>query len=170
MQITTAADEIKRRMLKVASHYLDEHPSYGPELIAIRAGTGYQDTANDLQQLADLYDAADVKPVVSKDPTHYRTTDVADARKYAAQIFKALGYDSAEAAEWNNNVQRAYTYLDDVYTEHCRAGGLLFFRSEDVDVTYPMSLVSVVRAPRGRTEAAPVEGAPPAAPAAPAAI
>lgn len=35
-----------------------------------------------------------------------------------------------------------------MYTEHCRAGGILFFRSEDTNVTYPPSLISAVRLPR----------------------
>lgn len=145
---TAVADEsmaVKRRMLKVVEHYFGEHPRYGIEIAAIRAGSGHQDTANDLQLLADLYEVPEVHAVISGDPVHYRDTDVRDGRALAGEIFRALGYETKESAEWTARVHRAYTHLHDQYAEHCRAGGLLFFRSEDVNVTYPPSLVSVVR-------------------------
>ncbi len=136
---------IKRRMLKVGEHYFGDHPRYGVELAAIRAGNGYQDTANDLQLLADFYEVPEVHAIIQRDPVHYRDTDVRDARMLAGEIFRALGFETKESAEWTDRVRRAYTHLVDQYAEHCWAGGLLFFRSEDVASTYPTSLVSVVR-------------------------
>ncbi len=144
--VTEAGTSIKERMLKVMTYAFGEHPDYAAEIESIRRGSGYQDLANDLQQLADLYDDSDVAAVISKDPIHYRASDPADARTHAAAIFRALGFENADAAQWTSRVQRAYTALDDTYTEHCHAGALLFFRHEDVSVTYPPSLISVVRA------------------------
>jgi hypothetical protein len=145
---TPIADDaglIKRRMLSNAEHYFGANPRYSVEIAAIRAGNGHQDTANDLQQLADFYEVPEVAAIVTRDPLHYRDTDVRDARALAGEIFRALGFETKESAEWTSRVQRAYTYLHDQYAEHCRAGSLLFFRAENVDVTYPTSLVSVVR-------------------------
>lgn len=147
-----AADAIKRRMLRVVTHAFGDDPRFALDIAAIREGQGYQDLANDLQQLADLYEDEEIAAVVKKDPVHYRATDVADARSRASDIFRALGYESSEAAQWTARTHRAYTLLDEVYREHSHAGAYLFFRREDVEVTYPPSLVTAVRAPRGRPD------------------
>lgn len=143
--IVEDASALKRRMLKNLTHYFEDHPIYGLEILAIRAGQGHQDMANDLQMLADLYVHPEILAIVSRDPVHYFDTDVRDARALGAEIFRALGFESRESAEWTDHVRRVYTYMHDGYEEHCHAGALLFFRSEDVRVTYPASLVSVVR-------------------------
>ena len=164
--IAATADERKRRMLKLVAHFFEDHPGYGAEVAAIRAGNGHVDAANDLQQLADLYEIPEVARVIASDPIHYRDTDPRDARATAGEIFRALGYEDGEAADWADRVRRAYTLLERAYTQHCDAGTLLFRRREDVAVTYPCSLVSVVRTPRGRTQPAvvtdPLGGPPPA--------
>ncbi len=144
--ITEAGASIKRRMLKLVTYAFGEHPKYAAEIDAIRQGSGYQDLANDLQQLADLYEDEEISAVIVRDPVNYQESDPDDARTHAASIFRALGFENADAAQWTARVQRAYTALDDTYAEHCHAGALLFFRVEDVSVTYPPSLVSVVRA------------------------
>lgn len=150
--IADDAEQTKRRMLKVVEHYFGDHASYSLDIAAIRAGQGHQDTANDLQQLADLYEVPEIKKTIAKDPVHYRDTDVRDARALGGEIFRALGFETRDSAEWTARVQRAYTHLTDTYAEHCAAGSLLFLRSEDVSVTYPPSLISVVRLPRGRSQ------------------
>jgi hypothetical protein len=143
--VLESATLIKRRMLKIVEHYFADHPTYSVEIAAIRAGSGYQDTANDLQQLADLSEIEEIAAIISRDPVYYRDTDARDARAVAGEIFRALGFESTDSAEWSARVRRAYTHLHDTYSEHCRAGSLLFFRSERVELTYPTSLVSVVR-------------------------
>lgn len=149
--ITEDASATKERMLQVLTYYFGKHAQYSLDLMAIRAGQGYQDTANDLQQLADLYEVPEVAAKIARDPEYYRDTDVRDARALAGEIFRALGFENTDAAEWTARVHRAYTHLKDMYAEHCYAGSLLFFRSEDVSVTYPPSLVSAVRLPRSRS-------------------
>lgn len=144
--VAQQADAVKHRMLKVVEYAFGDDPRFSTEIATIRSGTGYQDTANDLQQLADLYETPDITRVIKHDPVNYRSTDVADARRLAGQIFTALGQDAPDAAAWTDRTQRAYTHLTDVYNEHVYAGDLLFFRTEDVAATYPPSLVSVVRA------------------------
>ncbi len=141
--------EVKGRMLKLIDYAFGDDSRFSPRIAAIRSGQGYEDLANDLQELADLYDEPVIAPVVTKDPVNYRDTDVADARRLAGEIFKALGLTS-DGEKWTGRVQRAYTHLTDVYTEHCYAGSLLFFRREDVSTTFPPSLIGVVRSPANR--------------------
>lgn len=76
-------------MLRVLEHYFDDDADVGPRLAAIRSGSGRQDLANDLEQLADLYGEEDVHTIASKDPKHWRKDDVASARRLAQSIFRA---------------------------------------------------------------------------------
>lgn len=142
------ADGVKNRMLKVLDYAFGDDPNLSPEIAMIRSGQGYQDTANDLQQLADLYATPDVARVIEHDRIHYHSSDVSDAREIAGKIFTALGHSGPDAAEWTDLTQRAYTHLANVYAEHVYAGQFLFFRTEDVSDTYPPSLVTVVRSSR----------------------
>jgi hypothetical protein len=151
--VTEAGEAVKKRMFKVVTHAFGDHSDYAVDLAAIRQGQGYLDLANDLQQLADLYEEPVIAAVVSKDPIHYKKTDVKDARAHAAAIFKALGYESSDAAQWTARAQRAYTVLLDAYEEHCYAGSLLFHQREDVTASYPPSLVSIIRASPTRGDA-----------------
>ncbi|MDF2698046.1 MAG: hypothetical protein K0S65_6429, partial [Labilithrix sp.] len=50
------AQIVRGRMLRVLEHYFDDDADVAPRLAAIRAGGGLQDLANDLEQLADLYE------------------------------------------------------------------------------------------------------------------
>ncbi len=147
----SAASALKKRMLKLADHYFGEHPSYALDLRAIRAGSGHQDTANDLQQLADFVEIPEVRAVLERDPVHYRASDAHEARELAAEILRALGFQSPEADKWTARLRRAYTHMHQTYAEHCYAGSLLFHRIEDVARTYPPSLVTVVRLRPGRS-------------------
>ena len=75
-------------------------------LIAIiRPGTGYVDRANDLLGLADIYRARPA--AVRLDGKMFRATDEADARKYAADIFDAMGVGpQTEGTDWYDQRHR----------------------------------------------------------------
>ena len=147
--VAEQATDTKARMLKLIDYAFGDDSRFSARITAVHSGHGYEDMANDLQELADLYEEDVIAPVITNDPINYRDTDVADARRLAGEIFKALGLTS-DGEKWTGHVQRAYTHLTDVYTEHCYAGSLLFFRREDVSRTYPPSLISVVRSPANR--------------------
>jgi hypothetical protein len=124
----------------------------GAELAAIRSGPGYQDLANDLDALADLYQAPGVKQTISADGKHFRASDVADARRNSQAIFKGLGLaEDDEAARWTDLTHRAWTLLLGSYEEHRECGSFLFRDAEDVSTTYP-SLITAVRAPAVRRQ------------------
>jgi hypothetical protein len=146
----------RRRMLKVLSHYFEDHPDFGKRITAIRAGTGYLDLANDLLAVADLYQLQDVNVIVSLDPMHYRADDPTHARALAQEIFLALGLTpEGEASLWTDLAQRAWTLLSQNYDSLSAAGRLVFRNEEDVDESYP-SLVAAVRTPATRVNPAPV--------------
>lgn len=107
------AQTVRGRMLRVLEYYFDDDADVGPRLAAIRSGSGLQDLANDLEQLADLYGEEEVHTVASKDPKHWRKDDVASARRFAQSIFRGLGLGTAgNAAQWADLTQRAWTLLD----------------------------------------------------------
>jgi len=154
------AQVTRRRMLKVLTHYFEDHPVYGKQITAIRAGTGYQDLANDLLAVADLYHLQDVNAFVSLDPMHYRADDPTHARALTQEIFLGLGLIPESAVSlWTDLAQRAWTLLSQNYDALSAAGRLVFRNEENVDETYP-SLVGAVRAPATRVSPAPVTPTP----------
>jgi hypothetical protein len=150
--IVKDAQTVRGRMLRVLEHYFDDDADVGPRLVSIRSGTGLQDLANDLEQLADLYEEDDVHPVISKDPKHWRKDDVASARRFAQSIFRGLGLGTAgDAAQWADLTQRAWTLLNTLYDEARATGRFVFRKDEDVEITYP-SLVAATRSPASRAK------------------
>jgi hypothetical protein len=102
------------------------NPHAGPILRRLSPGTGFLDRANDLLGYAEIY--ASKKDIVSKDPVHYRATDVADAKRMAGQILAALGAGMTPAArEWYDVLRRGWTLLRPVYRE-VQELGLRFLR------------------------------------------
>lgn len=144
------AQERRARMLRVLEYYFGDLPEHAARQAAIRAGTGYQDLANDLLALHDYYLEADVARVITRDTLHYRADDTERAAAQAHELFAGLGLTrEGEAVRWLDLTQRAYTLLMLSYDKLRAVGQLVFRLDEDVDVTYP-SLVSAVRAAPAR--------------------
>lgn len=142
------AQQLRARMLRVLEHCFGDDPEMARALAAIRAGTGYEDLANDLVAVADLYDDPELHEVVVRDPVHFRATDSVDARAAATAVFRGIGLaGDGEGASWASFCQRAWTLLCRGYAEVRAAGRFAFRHDEDVDLTYP-SLVAAVRPPR----------------------
>lgn len=142
-------------MMRVLTHYFEDHPEYGRRIAAIRAGAGYLDLANDLLSVAELYELADVKAIISQDPMHFRADDPTHARQLAQELFRSLGLTAdGEVARWTDLCQRAWTLLLQTYGSLCAAGQLVFRNEENVDASYP-SLVTAVRAPATRVNPQP---------------
>ncbi len=157
------AMELRGRMLRMLGYFFDDDAELGPEIAVIRRGSGYQDLANDLLAMADLYERDTVRAVVTRDPKNYREGDVASARTYAQTIFRALGLaESDDAQRWASNTQRAWTLLLRGYEETRAAAGVLF-QDEDLSLSYP-SLVAAARAPSTRRNPPQPEPPAPSAP------
>ncbi len=143
-------------MLRVLEHWVGDDAEIAAELGVIRAGAGYQDLANDLEALADLYERDEVRPVIADDRKHYRARDAGDARRVAGAVFRGLGLaEEGDARRWTDLTHRAWTLLFDAYEDHRAAGTFVFRRREDVTVTYPSLITSVRSAPARRPTAAP---------------
>lgn len=144
----------RRTMLKVLGHWLDDDPGIVAELAVIREGAGYQDLANDLQALADLYQRPHVRAVIREDRKHYDPKDVRRARDQAQAIFAGLGLGrETDAKRWAQLCLSAWTLLLEAYDEHRAAGTFLFRTLEDVGQSYPSLVSAARRAPATRVTA-----------------
>jgi hypothetical protein len=147
LDMVRTAQRQRRRMLRVLDHWLDDEPTIVAEVAAIRAGAGYQDLANDLEALADIYQRPEVRAVIVDDRKHYQAGDVASARTLARGIFDGLGLDrESDVQRWSVLCLRAWSLLVRDYEEHREVGSFLFRKLEDVSESYP-SLFAACRRP-----------------------
>jgi hypothetical protein len=136
----------RARMLRVLDHWFFDDAGMKAELTMIRAGSGHQDLANDLEALADVYRRPEVHEVIRHDRKHFMEDEVAWARRLAQAIFESLGVSrETDAKRWRVLCQRAWAMLLREYEEHRAAGAFLFRKLEDVGESYP-SLFTAVRA------------------------
>jgi hypothetical protein len=140
--------ETRGRMMRVLDYQLGDRRDMAEELAHLREGSGHEDLATDLDTLAELYQRADVRPVIERDVKHYRLADVAESLRLVDILFASLGLaEEGEVERANALAQRAATLLLRTYNEHRRCGHFVFGDREDVEVTYP-SLISAARSPR----------------------
>jgi hypothetical protein len=150
--------ELEARVQKVCEHYFGEDAELGPVIRRLSPGTSYLDRAYDLLGYADIYQAK--RDIVSMDPVHYRPTDLADARRLAAQILTTLGAAmSPKAREAYDLVQRAWTLAKPLYFE-VRELGLRFLRHDPQREARFPSLYTVGRTGQGRRKTKKEQGAP----------
>ncbi|WP_437669259.1 hypothetical protein [Sorangium sp. So ce131] len=142
------AAEVEARMQKVCEHYFDDDPELGPVVRRLSPGTGHLDRANDLLGYAEIYEAQ--ADVMSKDPKHYRATDVADARRLAGEIMSALALVMTPRARASYELlQRAWTLLVALYFEVQTVGLCLLRYDPQRNERFP-SLYAAGRAGRPR--------------------
>jgi len=147
---------VEERMMKISEHYFWEDPDLGPVVQALHPGTSYLDRAYDLLGYADIYEQQHA--IVSADKVHYRSSDLADARRLAGEILAALGAAmSPQARTWYDLTQRAWTLLEAVYNE-VRELGLVFLRSDPLREKRFPSLYVVGRPSTGRRKTKKDEG------------
>jgi len=153
-EVFREAQATRATMLRVLEYHLSDVADVAADLEYIRSGAGYQDLANDLQMLADLYEDPRVLPTIEEDARHYDAGDTTRARDLAAQIFRALGLGAASDSErWAATVKRCLSLLTRTYVDVSRAGHFAFSRDEDVHATYP----SLVTSTRSRSRRRPGE-------------
>jgi hypothetical protein len=141
----------RRTMLKVLEHWFDDDAGIAAEVAVIREGAGYQDLANDLEALADIYQRPAVHAGIAEDRKHYDRNDARSARALAKAIFAGLGLGREnDAQRWASLCSRAWTLLLQSYDEHRAAGIFLFRDLEDVAETYPSLVTAARRSPPSR--------------------
>jgi len=139
---------VETRMQTVCEHFLGEHPEVGPVLKALSPGVGYVDRAHDLLGYADIYEQQ--LAIVSTDPVHFRSTDLADARRLGGQILKVVDAARSPAArEAFDLLRRTWTLLAPLYAEVREVGLHLLRRDPERDTRFP-SVYSAGRKGQGR--------------------
>lgn len=152
-EVVRKAQLVRARMLLVIEYWLGNVSEVARRVEFVRTGSGHQDLANDLQELARLYERDDLQTAIRPGVPHYYETDVSDARALAATIFTGLGLSGeSELERWSALTDRAWTLLTRTYDDHRAKGIFLFSSQEDVTVTYP-SLTSAVRSAPARRRA-----------------
>lgn len=149
VHVVREAQEVRARMLRLTEYYFDTDPKLATTLATIRSGTGLNDLANDLEDLAELYENPQVFARISKDTMHYREDDPVKALELAQAVFAGMGLaEDSEQAQAADRTQRAWTLLSGAYEELRTLGQFTFRHEEDVSLTYP-SLISASRSSSG---------------------
>jgi hypothetical protein len=127
------ADELRKRMMRVAEYMFVDDDELGAEIASIRAGVGYADLASDLTRLAAIYDAK--KSLLSAAGEHYRAGDAKQARLVTGAILSELAAgESKSAMEARTEAARAFVVLASAY-DRVRRFGLAMF--DDGESRFP---------------------------------
>ena len=114
--VMVEAIEVERRMQGMCEYHFRNDLEIWPEVLRLAPGTSYRDTAGDLMGYARIYELR--HKVVAADPTNYRVTDVADARRLAKDMMEHLTSElTPEAKAAYLLLVRAWTLLIQVYEE-----------------------------------------------------
>jgi hypothetical protein len=144
ISLVSSATTVKSRMMKTVEYHLQDHEVAGPLVTAIRAGTGYLDLANDLIALGRLYFT--YKSELEHDKRFYDAGDQKLALSLGEKIIALLGGDSSPAAQtWSDRQSRAWTRLNQDYSEVAAAGRFLKRNDAGAEALFP-SLISASRA------------------------
>jgi hypothetical protein len=139
------AKPLRKKLLKTASFLWGDHPELGDVVLAIRKGQGYQDMADDLGALHELFtdhwgEAENQCPVTSD--------EVARAKVLGADILQALSPTrSKELDEAKDLRQRAAEHLRRGL-EHVRDAAKYVFRRDATALERYPSLFVLRRRPR----------------------
>jgi hypothetical protein len=114
--VTQGADTLRAQMLRVLDYNAGDQAIIARQLAAIRSGSGYQDLANDLDDLADLYET--LAPTLARDTVHYRADDAPRARAAARVIIEQLDLQRrSDITHWIDQQRRVWTLLALSYNE-----------------------------------------------------
>jgi hypothetical protein len=144
LDLVTKATEVRGRMLKVVSYYLDDDPVIGPQIAFIISGQGYLDLQKDLVQLATIYHGS--QSVIAGDTGSYRPTDEADAFNLAARIEDELEAQTGEKLKGlQDQALRAWTLLNEVWDEVCAAGRFIYRKRPEQAARFAASAFALGR-------------------------
>lgn len=119
--LVVEGDELLRRMRRLTEYHFDDDVELGPVLAELRLGSGHLDRANDLEEYADIY--RDKRESLRADTRFYRATDERDARRVAAEIYRALGLSTRDGEhDWTALQGAAWPALLRLFNELRRVG------------------------------------------------
>jgi len=147
----TSTRELREKMLRVLTYHFGHEPEMAKALEDIRVGSGYLDRANDLEALAELYEAHAAK--LAGDRVFYDAGDAARAWKGAETLYRAAGGDGgSEAAAWTARAAKLWPEMTRVAAA-LRRVGLFLLPGVEGERVFP-TLGGSVRARPQRAEAA----------------
>ena len=150
--VMAEAIEVEQRMQGVCEYHFRNDEDIWPEVLRLAPGTSYRDTAGDLMGYARIYELR--HSVVAADPTNYRATDVADARRLAKDMMDHLTSElTPQAKAAYLLLVRAWTLLIQVYEEVQAVGLHLQRRVPERFAQFP-SLYAAGRPSSGRRKKA----------------
>ena len=118
--VVEKATVVRKRMLKVAKHNLDDIPSVAREIADIELGSGYMDLANDLIRLIALY--LKYAKELANDRKHYEKDDIKQAETCVVAIKSEFRASGSRESTFADLKPRAFTELTRVYNELRSAG------------------------------------------------
>ncbi len=124
------------RMFRVADYALGDQETVARQLAAIRSGHGYQDLANDLDDLSDMFDAH--AQTLARDQIHYRSDDAQQARILARKIIEQLDIQRrTDITHWTDQQSRIWTLLAKSYGEVQRTARYIWPDNKDITDNFP---------------------------------
>ncbi len=124
------ATAVRKRMLKVAKHNLDDIPSVALEIADIELGSGYMDLANDLIRLITLY--LKYAKELAKDRKHYDKEDIKEAETCVVAIKNEYRASALRESSFADLKPRAFTELTRLYSELRAAGRFVHRHSVEI--------------------------------------
>jgi hypothetical protein len=144
---------IRQRQLQVLEYHLGGDAEAMALLVAIRAGVGHLDLANDLTVLSELYRR--YRKELQGDTRNYRAEDAKRGREVAQEILEHLSRTStSEEKRWRDQQARAYTLLFDSHEEAIRVGRFLS-RAPGAELLYPTFVAALRTPPRTKPSSSP---------------
>jgi len=143
-EVVSEGEALLRRMLPVATYYLGRDPAVAAFLSAVHPRRGHRRLANDLHNLADLYQKH--QALLAGDTVNYRATDLRNARRVASTIVTALSNASSDDVTlWNDRCARLWTLLSNRYDDVCSVGNYLLRKTPEAARKRFPSLVARLR-------------------------
>jgi hypothetical protein len=135
---------IRARTTSLIEYYLGDDPEVARELIAIRAGTGYKDLANDVVALLGL--CSKHLSVIKHDKKNYRAEDATEGPVHVEIVREARLKGQRPATKkaaraWAN----AFYALRESHDEVTEVGRFIDRRRADKDERWPSLYVNVKR-------------------------
>ena len=156
--LLTEATAVKARMLKVLDYQLGDDEPVARELAAIRPGVGYLDLAQDLAQLAKLYQTG--RAQLQNDRHLYQATDETLAATLSQRIFSELRRDEPTAQR--ERLSQATSLLVYLYEEVAATARWLLRQQPDAAERRFPSLIAATRRPRKKAPTPAPQPTPPA--------
>lgn len=142
LSLVGEATKLRGRLHSLLDYHLDAHEGVARELAAIRAGQGHADLASDLDALARLVEQNDAE--LKADRRKYKSSDVAEARRMAAEIQTArVGGQRATTRKAGRAWAAAFHALRESHDELLSAGRFLERARPDVNARWPSLYVAL---------------------------